>query len=117
MLKYDYAYKERDSEGFVDFRDTLEPTGYRSPVMGDVKQKSKGSDVDVEKTTGLKGTVKFFNDERGWGIIDGADGKNYFVHFSDIVKVGAEYRTLLDGQTVTFSPEQDERGPKAVNVR
>lgn len=61
------------------------------------------------------GTVKWFNNEKGYGFITGDDGKDIFVHFSGIVSKG--YRTLEEGQKVTYSVEDSERGPKAVDVK
>ncbi len=60
----------------------------------------------------MKGTVKFFNEMRGYGFIAGEDGKEYFVHQSGI----QEGVTLQENDSVTFDVEQGDRGPKAVNV-
>ncbi len=61
----------------------------------------------------MKGTVKFFNDVKGFGFIAGEDGKEYFVH-----KTGMEEgMTLNDNDPVTFDVEEGDRGPKAVNVK
>lgn len=61
------------------------------------------------------GTVKWFNNEKGYGFITGDDGTDIFVHFSGIASKG--YRTLEQGQKVTYSVEDSERGPKAVDVK
>ena len=60
----------------------------------------------------MKGTVKFFNEARGFGFIAGEDGKEYFVHQTGI----AEGTTLKENDPVTFDVEEGDRGPKAVNV-
>ncbi len=60
----------------------------------------------------MKGTVKFFNDMKGFGFIAAEDGKEYFVHQSGI----QEGVTLQENDSVTFDVEQGDRGPKAVNV-
>ncbi|MFT4308645.1 MAG: cold-shock protein [Candidatus Woesearchaeota archaeon] len=60
----------------------------------------------------MKGTVKFFNDEKGFGFIAGEDGTDYFVHVTAL-KSG---NTLDEGAAVTFDVEQGDRGPKAANV-
>tara|TARA_Y100000310_G_C20564214_1_gene754613 strand:- start:479 stop:676 length:198 start_codon:yes stop_codon:yes gene_type:complete len=61
----------------------------------------------------MKGTVKFFNNEKGFGFIASEeDGKEYFVHTSGI----NEGVQLNDNDAVTFDVEEGERGPKAVNV-
>ncbi|KRK71696.1 hypothetical protein FD02_GL001938 [Lacticaseibacillus nasuensis JCM 17158] len=60
------------------------------------------------------GTVKWFNAEKGYGFITREDGSDVFVHFSAIQ--GDGYKTLEEGQAVTFEIEQSDRGPQAVNV-
>ena len=60
----------------------------------------------------MKGTVKFFNNEKGFGFIASEDGKEYFVHTSGL----AEGVHLNDNDAVNFDVEEGERGPKAVNV-
>ena len=60
------------------------------------------------------GTVKWFNNRKGFGFIQQEDGPNLFVHFSSINSNG--YRSLNEGEEVTFEVEDGERGPKAVNV-
>ena len=62
----------------------------------------------------MKGTVKWFNSEKGYGFIVGEDGNDVFVHFSAIQVDG--YKTLEEGQSVEFEIEQSPRGPQAVNV-
>jgi CspA family cold shock protein len=62
----------------------------------------------------LQGTVKWFNSQKGFGFILGENGQDYFVHFSGIS--GDGYRDLAEGQAVTFSVEQGDKGEKAVNV-
>ena len=60
----------------------------------------------------MKGTVKFFNEMKGFGFIAGEDGKEYFVHQTGL-KEGV---TLHENDAVTFDVEEGDRGPKAVNV-
>lgn len=60
------------------------------------------------------GKVKWFNAEKGFGFIIGTDGKDVFVHFSSINAKG--YRTLEEGQTVTYDLIESERGNQAANV-
>ncbi|MDN6029023.1 MAG: cold-shock protein [Lactobacillus sp.] len=60
------------------------------------------------------GTVKWFNSDKGYGFIAGEDGTDVFVHFSAIKVDG--YKSLNEGQKVTYEVEQGERGPQAVNV-
>jgi CspA family cold shock protein len=61
------------------------------------------------------GTVKFFNDEKGFGFISREGGDDVFVHFSNIEGTGR--RTLLAGQTVEFEIGQGRKGMEAHNVR
>jgi len=60
------------------------------------------------------GTVKWFNDAKGYGFISRESGDDVFVHYSDIQ--GGGFRSLREGQRVEFSVEQGTRGPKAANV-
>ena len=55
-----------------------------------------------------KGTVKWFNNRRGYGFITGEDGEEVFFHFSSIVKDG--FKTVKTGSTVTFNVDTDESG-------
>ncbi|MBW4720284.1 cold-shock protein [Saccharothrix obliqua] len=62
-----------------------------------------------------QGTVKWFNQEKGFGFISREDGPDLFVHYSDIDAAG--YRSLEDNQRVEFEIEQGPKGPKAAGVR
>ena len=62
----------------------------------------------------MKGKVKWFNPEKGYGFIVSEDGKDVFVHYSSIVSEG--YKTLDENEEVTFDVEEGERGPLAKNV-
>lgn len=61
-----------------------------------------------------EGTVKWFNAEKGFGFIEQEAGDDVFVHFSAIQADG--YKTLEEGQKVTFEIEEGQRGPQAINV-
>ena len=62
-----------------------------------------------------KGTVKWFNATKGYGFITNSEnGEDVFVHFSGIVADG--YKTLEEGQSVTFDITEGSRGPQATNV-
>lgn len=60
------------------------------------------------------GTVKWFNAEKGYGFISMDGGEDVFVHFSAIVSEG--YKSLAEGQKVTFDTEKGNRGLQAANV-
>ena len=62
----------------------------------------------------VEGTVKWFNDEKGFGFIEQAGGKDVFVHYSAIVADGR--RTLREGQKVKMTVTQSAKGPQAENV-
>ncbi|KAB3535407.1 cold-shock protein [Alkaliphilus pronyensis] len=61
-----------------------------------------------------KGTVKWFNGEKGYGFISRENGEDVFVHFSAIVMDG--FKTLQEGQAVSFEIVDGDKGPQATNV-
>ncbi len=62
----------------------------------------------------VEGTVKWFNDEKGFGFIEQAGGKDVFVHYSAINGDGR--KTLYEGQKVRMNVTQGQKGPQAENV-
>ena len=72
-------------------------------------------DAHEEETTMEQGKVKWFNAEKGFGFIEREDGDDVFVHFSAIQSEG--FKSLDEGQEVTFEVEQGQRGPQATNVQ
>ncbi|WLR56952.1 cold-shock protein [Mesobacillus subterraneus] len=62
-----------------------------------------------------RGKVKWFNSEKGFGFIEREGGEDVFVHFSAIQ--GEGYKSLDEGQEVTFDVEQGQRDPQATNVQ
>jgi len=64
----------------------------------------------------MKGSVKWFNNQKGFGFITPEDGgKDVFVHHTSIKMEG--YKTLAEKQDVEYDLEQSDKGPRAVNVR
>ena len=61
-----------------------------------------------------EGTVKWFNDSKGFGFIEQADGPDVFVHFSAIE--GDGFKTLNEGDAVSFEVVDGDKGPKASNI-
>ena len=61
-----------------------------------------------------KGTVKLFNNQKGYGFISDEAGNDIFVHYSGLQMDG--YRTLEEGQAVEYEVIEGEKGPQAINV-
>lgn len=70
--------------------------------------------IYLERMIQMQGKVKWFNAEKGYGFIEGQDGKDVFVHFSAIEQEG--FKTLDEGQEVEFEVVEGARGPQAANV-
>jgi CspA family cold shock protein len=62
----------------------------------------------------VNGTVKWFNESKGFGFIEQPSGPDVFAHFSAIV--GSGFKTLTEGQAVEFSITQGQKGPQAENI-
>jgi cold shock protein len=61
-----------------------------------------------------KGTVKWFNESKGFGFITGDDGSDVFVHYSSIQSNG--FKSLAEGDIVSYDTEKGPKGLKAINV-
>ena len=62
----------------------------------------------------VEGTIKWFNEKKGYGFIQQDNGQDIFVHYSSIE--GDGFKTLSEGQRVKFEIEEGAKGPKAINV-
>ncbi len=62
----------------------------------------------------VNGTVKWFNESKGYGFIEQESGKDVFAHFSEIV--GDGFKTLAEGQRVEFMVTQGQKGPQAEQI-
>ena len=62
----------------------------------------------------VKGTVKWFNETKGFGFIEQPSGPDVFAHFSAISSTG--FKTLTEGQQVEFTVTQGQKGPQAENI-
>ena len=82
------------------------------PRLCDRTNESRNESVSNKMATG---TVKFFNNEKGYGFISQDEGEDLFVHFSNIQ--GSGYRSLTDGQRVEFDVAPGRKGNEAQNVR
>ena len=63
----------------------------------------------------VEGTIKWFNEKKGFGFVQQDGGPDVFVHFSAIL--GDGFKTLAEGDRVQFDVEEGAKGPKAVNVK
>jgi len=66
------------------------------------------------RSISMEGTVKWFNEKKGFGFLSGEDGNDYFVHHSNII--GDGFRTLAENSKVTFEIEETDKGPRAIKV-
>ncbi|WP_455537891.1 cold-shock protein [Terrisporobacter sp.] len=64
----------------------------------------------------FNGTVKWFNEEKGYGFITNEEGEDIFVHFSNVKEEGNS-KNLHEGESVSFDVIQADKGPSAINVR
>lgn len=77
-------------------------------ISGEIR---KGGGAHVER---LKGTVKWFNNAKGYGFLGREDGPDVFIHYSSITTEG--YKSLQEGDQVEFEIVQGQKGPQAANV-
>ena len=77
---------------------------------------SKDAGRDAMARGEKTGTVKWFNDAKGFGFITGDDGEDVFAHFSAVEAKDDGYRTLDEGAKVAYDVEMSEKGPRAANI-
>jgi cold shock protein len=70
--------------------------------------------LEIIMSDPVKGTVKWFNEAKGFGFIEQASGPDVFAHFSAIASSG--FKTLAEGQQVEFTLTQGQKGPQAENI-
>jgi CspA family cold shock protein len=80
-------------------------------ILSHIDLKFNNGDFQMSKTTG---TVKWFDEKKGFGFIEREGGSDVFVHFKAIASDG--FKTLSDGQAVEFDVEDGQKGPQAANV-
>ena len=81
---------------------------WNCPFFGEIRKK-EGAHVER-----LKGTVKWFNNAKGYGFLGRDDGPDVFIHYSSITTEG--YKSLQEGDKVEFEIVQGQKGPQAANV-
>lgn len=83
--------------------------------MENEKETKEETKEETEENLKIKGTVAWFNEGKGYGFIV-ADGKEYFVHFSEII-TDKDFKMLYEAEKVEFIPEKDKQGrDRATNV-
>ena len=88
---------------------------YPTVTLRQIQNFSKKMHLQQEGNVLANGTVKWFNNKKGYGFINEESGRDIFVHFSSINMDG--YKSLNEGEQVVFEVEESSRGPEAKNVR
>jgi CspA family cold shock protein len=83
-------------------------------IIPDFSPKNPGKSIEKEELPMVKGTVKWFDNAKGYGFITPENGKDVFVHHSAIS--GEGYKSLEEAQKVEFNIEQGPKGEQATNV-
>jgi len=95
---------------------TLRAFHHKHRIVGELScGVSETIESNVRRQIEVQGTVKWFNNSKGYGFIGREDGPDVFVHYSAIV--GDGYRTLQEGDPVEFEIVQGPKGPQASNVQ
>ncbi|CDW60353.1 CSD and DUF1905 domain containing protein [Trichuris trichiura] len=128
---FPYDVREEFGKGRVKVHATFDGVDYDGSIVNMGVKNEDGSICyilgirkDIRKEIGKdigdvvlymnKGTVKWFNAEKGFGFITGEDGNDVFAHFSAIQ--GEGFKSLDEGQAVTFDVEEGQRGLQASNI-
>jgi cold shock protein len=93
------------------------PARYPRPPSGGTSfctRSVAATDADTTRMARIAGTVKWFNDAKGFGFIEREGGPDVFVHFSAIQAGG--FKTLAEGDSVEFEIVQGQKGPQAADV-
>jgi CspA family cold shock protein len=98
-------------QSLPDFREAVASVDSRKIYLGRRIDPSTKSRAAMER---MKGTVKWFNNAKGYGFIGRDDGPDVFVHYSAIASEG--YKSLHEGDEILFEITQGEKGPQAANV-
>ena len=96
--------------GFLRIFEELYPDQYANGAQ----RKRVGCPHSEESKVKLKGTVKWFNNAKGFGFIGREDGPDVFVHYSALIAEG--YKSLQEGDIVEFEIVDGQKGPQAANV-
>jgi CspA family cold shock protein len=92
----------------------LVPEAFSTSGLAERTQQ-KGFHWETWRKVMAEGTVKWFNDAKGFGFIQQDNGPDVFVHFSQITAEG--FKSLAEGDRVSFDVSQGQKGPQASNVR
>ena len=94
--------------------DIGQPPWYKIITVFGGKKCCPAREKEALSSMAVEGTIKWFNEKKGYGFVQQDDGPDIFVHYSSIM--GDGFKTLAEGERVQFDIEEGDKGPKAVNV-